>query len=125
VHSCVVYDYFLFLSHAVSLVHFLVLGLGNVSGMLDNDDKTLQALVLSHERNAVPGCVTNDRDRTADINRFSRRLLQSTRWMVEGGIKGGSEVIERFRIVQRLSPQWEKGKVPCHMPLFECRTDDS
>lgn len=87
-----------------------ILGLGNVSGMLDNDDKTLQALALTHERNAIPGHTTNGRDQAADINRFSRRLLQSTRWMVEGGIKGGSEVIERFRIVQRLSPKWEKGK---------------
>lgn len=87
-----------------------ILGLGNVSGMLDNDDKTLRSLALSHEGNLIPESLANGRDQDADINRFSRRLLQSTRWMVEGGIKGGSEVIERFRIVQRLSPQWEKGK---------------
>ena len=87
-----------------------ILGLENVSGMLQNDDKTLQSLALSYERNAITDHAINDRDQAADINRFSRRLLQSTRWIVEGGIKGGSEVIERFRIVQKLSPHWEKGK---------------
>jgi serine/threonine-protein kinase ATR len=87
-----------------------ILGLGNVSGMLESDDKSLQTIALAHERNAIPGCATNGRDQANDINRFSRRLLQSTRWMVEGGMKGGSEVIERFRIVQKLSPKWEKGK---------------
>jgi len=98
-----------------------ILGLGNVSGMLENDDNTLRSLALSHERNSISEYAMNDRDQAADIIRFSRRLLQSTRWMVEGGIKGGSEVIERFRIVQRLSPQWEKGK----SSLFHARSQMS
>ena len=95
-----------------------ILGLGNVAGMLDNDDKTLISEALSHERNAFPDVALHNRNEAADINRFSRRLLQSTRWMVEGGIKGGSEVIERFRIVQRLSPKWEKGKRSSHPCVF-------
>jgi serine/threonine-protein kinase ATR len=87
-----------------------ILGLENVTGLVETDDKSLQSFAIRHERNAIPGFVIEGRDQAADVNRFSRRLLQSTQWMVEGGIKGGSEVMDRFRMVQRLSPTWEKGK---------------
>lgn len=87
-----------------------LLGLENVAGLVDSDDKSLQTFVMRHESNATVMLANGGRDRASEVNRFSRRLLQSTQWMVEGGIKGGSEVMDRFRIVQRLSPTLEKGK---------------
>jgi serine/threonine-protein kinase ATR len=86
-----------------------ILGLENVAGLVETDEKSLQSFAITHERNSIPGFVSDGRDEAADVNRFSRRLLQSTQWMVEGGIKSGSEVMDRFRMVQRLSPTWEKG----------------
>lgn len=42
--------------------------------------------------------------------RFAKRLLRTTQWTVDGGMKSGSEIIERFRAVHKLSPEWEKGR---------------
>lgn len=42
-------------------------------------------------------------------DRFARRLLRTTQWTVDGGMKSGSEIVERFRAVHKLSPEWEKG----------------
>lgn len=95
-----------------------ILGLENVAAMVESDENSLRSFAIKHERNAIPRFVIDDRDQAADVNRFSRRLLQSTQWMVEGGIKGGVEVMDRFRMVQRLSPTWEKGKT-CTRIVFE------
>ncbi len=43
-------------------------------------------------------------------DRFAKRLLRTTQWTVDGGMKSGSEIIERFRVVHKLSPEWEKGR---------------
>jgi FAT domain len=44
------------------------------------------------------------------MNIFVRSSLQSTRWMIGGGLKGGAEVMTRFRIIERVAPRFEKGK---------------
>ena len=44
------------------------------------------------------------------IRIFAKNTLQSTQWMVEGGLKGGSEIISRFRLLQKVDPKWEKGE---------------
>lgn len=43
-------------------------------------------------------------------DRFARRLLRLTQWTVEGGLKGGSEITRRYRIIHKLAPEWEKGE---------------
>ena len=43
------------------------------------------------------------------IDVFARSALQSTRWMIESGLKGGAEITSRFRIIHRVSPKFEKG----------------
>lgn len=45
----------------------------------------------------------------ADSGRFAKRLLLATKWMVDGGLKGVSELTERFKVVHNLAPKWEKG----------------
>ncbi len=44
------------------------------------------------------------------VNRFARRLLQLTRWASDVGLKGTSEILDRFQLIQKLAPDWEKGK---------------
>jgi hypothetical protein len=43
------------------------------------------------------------------LNIFVRSALQSTRWMVDGGLKEGAEIVARFRIIHCLAPNFEKG----------------
>ena len=45
-----------------------------------------------------------------DIEVVSRRALQLTEWMIDGGFKNASEVIARYRLLRKLVPTWEKGK---------------
>ena len=40
---------------------------------------------------------------------FARIALQSTQWMVEGGLKGSAEIMSRFKVLHRVAPKWEKG----------------
>ena len=41
-------------------------------------------------------------------NDMAKRLLKSTRWIAEGGLKAVPEVMERFRVSNQLRPKWEK-----------------
>lgn len=41
---------------------------------------------------------------------MAKRLLKSTRWIADGGLKSVPEVLERFRVSNRLRPKWAK----CH-----------
>jgi serine/threonine-protein kinase ATR len=45
------------------------------------------------------------------LNIFVRSALQSTRWMIDGGLKEGAEIVARFRIIHCLAPIFEKGMV--------------
>lgn len=46
----------------------------------------------------------------ASINVFVRSALLSTKWYIDGGLKPCSEIMNRFRVIHRASPNWEKGK---------------
>jgi serine/threonine-protein kinase ATR len=48
---------------------------------------------------------------------FARRALQATEWMVESGLKSGSEVMARYRLLNDISPGWERGRVNCFQTL--------
>jgi phosphotransferase system HPr-like phosphotransfer protein len=43
------------------------------------------------------------------LNIFVRSALQTTRWMVDGGLKESAEIVARFRIIHCLAPNFEKG----------------
>ena len=40
-----------------------------------------------------------------------RSALQATEWMVESGLKSGSEVIARYKFLNKILPEWERGTV--------------
>lgn len=42
------------------------------------------------------------------LKSFARRALQATEWMVESGLRSGSEAIERYKLLSALSPKWER-----------------
>ena len=41
---------------------------------------------------------------------FCRSALQATEWMVESGLKSGSEVTARYKLLTKISPEWERGE---------------
>jgi FAT domain len=43
------------------------------------------------------------------IGVFVRGVLQSTLWMIEGGLKSSAQVMRRFHVIHRIAPDWERG----------------
>lgn len=41
---------------------------------------------------------------------FVRAALQSTLWMIDGGLKSSAQVMRRFQVIHRIAPDWERGK---------------
>lgn len=50
-----------------------------------------------------------DLDEDSAVQVFVRNALKSIKWMIEGGLKGGNEILSGFRLIHRLAPKWEKG----------------
>jgi serine/threonine-protein kinase ATR len=42
------------------------------------------------------------------VDFFVECALQSTRWMMDGGLKAGAEIMYRFRTIHRIAPSFEK-----------------
>lgn len=54
--------------------------------------------------------VTKQRTTESEVQEMVvKSALQSTRWMIEGGLKGGVEVMHQFEIIHTAAPKWEKG----------------
>ena len=58
----------------------------------------------------VLGIKDHGMDQEKILGVFVRSALQSTRWMVESGLKGDAEISARFRIIHRVDPKFEKGE---------------
>jgi serine/threonine-protein kinase ATR len=56
------------------------------------------------------GIGKREMDQQEILNIFVRSALQSTRWMIESGLKEGTEIVARFRIILCVAPTFEKGK---------------
>ena len=86
-----------------------MLGLDQVQRLFGLEGAQARQEVLSLKADLISGNETKLSDDVI-IDRFSRRVLQSTHWIVAGGLKDGGEIINRFRLVQEVAPQMEKGK---------------
>lgn len=98
------------LKHAIgeSTIALRILGLDDIETMGSMDDNELREASL-HRIFSTLGIQKNSMDDQSAVLEFVRSALQSTRWMIEGGLKGSVEVIARFRIIHRLAPNFEKG----------------
>lgn len=95
-----------------------ILGQESVQSICDQmlliigDESKIRNMAVAYERNVLMKTgieVATDTD-TKLSDRFVSRLLKSTQWMIEGGLTGGSAVVNRFRVIHVLAPSWEKGK---------------
>lgn len=91
-----------------------------VAEMLPRVEKPMELARLAfncenHLIQALSGTSDSSYGNESDaVKRFSSRLLQLTRWASVVGLKSSSEILERFQLIQKLAPKWEKGK---HMRL--------
>ena len=84
----------------------LILGVDDVKGWSKLNE--VERLSRSKARlHVITGrrSVGSDQSVAHDI---ARRLLKSTRWIAEGGLKSVPEVMERFRVSHQLRPKWGK-----------------
>jgi FAT domain len=94
-----------------------MLGLDQVQQLFGMEGRLARQEILSQKADFVSANETA-LDDDAIIDRFSRRVLQSTHWIVSGGLKDGGEIINRFRIVQEVAPHLEKGEKGLRLPVF-------
>jgi hypothetical protein len=118
-----------------SAVALKILGQASVQRVIDQmlhdmeTPESLRKLAVKYERQRIGklsglAASVHDDD-NALTDRFASRLLRLTQWMAEGGLKGGSEIMGRFRIIHKLAPNWEKGtctsgrtRIDCRLPSF-------
>lgn len=87
-----------------------MLGEDDINHLVELNADTARSLILSQEAELFGNDTTARPDDGTLVERFARRVLQSTQWMVEGGLKDGAEIISRFRLINKIAPTMEKGK---------------
>jgi hypothetical protein len=93
-----------------------MLGQEDVERMAHLDETALRLAAVNHVKRTMASALGSVESKM--IDGFVQSVLQSTRWMVEGGLKGGAEIMARFRIIHRLAPNWEKGKSANHSRYY-------
>jgi hypothetical protein len=79
----------------------------DVERMAHLDEDSLRLPAVSHDKQAIESALGSDESKMIDV----RSLLQSTRWMVEGGsMHNFDDIRARFDTIHLLEPKWEKGK---------------
>ena len=79
----------------------------DIKGLLEQQRDSLRKAVTSIQR-PEDGRISID-DEDACVKMFGRCLLTGTEWIHDGGLKSGSEVIDRYKLVSQLLPDWERG----------------
>ena len=97
-----------------SSIALRMLGQENIEVMHGMDDAELIKSYCSHVVHLL-GIKNHGMNESKIIDVFVRSALQSTRWMIDSGLKGGSEIASRFRIIHRIAPKFEKGTHVVHL----------
>ncbi|GKY98658.1 hypothetical protein MPSEU_000822200 [Mayamaea pseudoterrestris] len=84
---------------------------------LDDEEKlangslqTLQRAAVRFTTSLLKGSEGHSLTDAEMIKMYSQSLLQTTQWMVDGGLKDTVQIKDRFMILHRLSPKWEEGQ---------------
>ena len=79
-----------------------------------NRPEVIGRLAIQHEMMYIMGLSGNsdavEQEDRMLTQRFASRLLQLTRWVSEVGLKGGADIMGRYRLINKLAPDWENGK---------------
>lgn len=93
-----------------------MLGQGNLEVLLDDDEeerrrKAVARAVSIVEPDSQLEVLSETRtEETQLVNFFVVTALQSTQWMMDGGLKGAGEMMSRFRTINKIAPDFEQGK---------------
>jgi hypothetical protein len=85
-----------------------MLGEDDLSPLFEKEAGALHSLIISQEGEMLGTNAPRPENETL-VERFACRVLQSTQWMVEGGLKDGAEIISRFKLIHKIAPRMEKG----------------
>lgn len=96
----------------VAKIHHQLGRSSNALGILGNSDvRGWSRLEKAEIRAKVREIAATDvSQEEAALEHFTAKLVLSTKWMVESGLQGVSEIMERYRIAVELLPESEKGK---------------
>jgi hypothetical protein len=81
----------------------------NLENAAGYDQEKLIAEVSRRTSLIGHSCVTRTVDDKA-ISIFVRSALQSTLWMIEGGLRSSAQIVSRFNAIHKIAPGWERGK---------------
>jgi serine/threonine-protein kinase ATR len=70
-----------------------------------------ERILHSHNRKQDLAKLLVDLEKEDQIAPFTRNALQATEWMIESGLQSGSEAIERYKLLNMISPSWERGEM--------------
>jgi serine/threonine-protein kinase ATR len=95
-----------------SSIALRMLGLDDVESMgVLKDEELVSASIQRVVENM--GIDKHEMNEKEILGIFVQNALQSTRWMIEGGLKEAAEIVSRFRVIHRIAPSFEKGKDFC------------
>jgi serine/threonine-protein kinase ATR len=86
-----------------------LLQLDNEEGLASESPAILQSTASRYVYSILQNLDEGILSESHIVDVYSRSLLQTTRWMIEGSLKDGAQIKDRFTILHRLSPRWEKG----------------
>lgn len=86
-----------------------LLNMDDIESMLELDDESCEKEMLRRVYAMLPreAELGMNKDKAAEV--FRKSALLSTKWMIEGGVKDCSRVIQRFNMIHKVAAGWEKG----------------
>ena len=69
-----------------------------------------ESILLSAKKNDDIEQLRQKLENGAQIKLFARKALQASEWMIESGLQSGSQAVERYKLLNVIAPNWERGK---------------
>lgn len=86
-----------------------LLNMDDIELMLELDDASRENEILRRVCAMLPRDAELGMSKDSAAEVFRKSALLSTKWMIEGGVKDCSRVIQRFTTIHKVAERWEKG----------------
>eukprot|EP00977_Amphora_coffeiformis_P015047 scaffold4341_cov161-Amphora_coffeaeformis.AAC.1 len=86
-----------------------LLNMDDIELMLELDDATRESEIHRRVCAMLPRDAELGMSKDSAAEVFRKSALLSTKWMIEGGVKDCSRVIQRFTTIHKVAERWEKG----------------
>lgn len=85
-----------------------LLNMGGLESMTDFDKTSLENETLRRVSTMLRRR-NHGMNQERAVEYFRKAALLSTKWMIEGGVKDYADIVQRFRTILKVAPNWEKG----------------